>query len=176
MIAKTHRSFAFASATGTLILANQFTPLFEGKDPKIALAQAGVITAVAVVTATLPDFDQAIPFIRHRGITHSLWAILLIGYFTWRFQGDPMKFLPMLGLFIGYTGHIVGDAFSKAGIAWLYPFQRYAGQNGGAFYVKGFRGIFQPLYSVGQKTFIPPTFIWYGVGFVFALNLIIQLT
>lgn len=175
MIGKTHRSFAFASATGALLVANQFTTLFEGKEPTQALIQAGAITAVAVVTSTLPDFDRLIPFIRHRGITHSIWVIMIISYLTWKFKTDVKYFIPMLGLLIGYTSHIVGDAFSKAGIAWFYPFQRYESYSSGAFHVKGFRGIFQPLYSVGTKTFIPPTLIWYGIGLACSISLVMQL-
>lgn len=170
MIAKTHRSFAMASATTTMVLLASTTPIFTDVDPQVQVVSVAIVLVATYLSATLPDFDQYIPFISHRGITHAIWIPLALMYATWFHRMEPHIFEALLGVTIGYTSHIIGDAFSAAGIAFLYPFQRYTRLGSGAFYVKGPRGPFQPLYSVGAKTFINPSIIWYGIAIaMFAL-------
>lgn len=48
----------------------------------IAAPSVGVVLALAigvVVTGNLPDIDQNIPFVTHRGITHTVWFAVGIG-------------------------------------------------------------------------------------------------
>lgn len=163
MLAPTHRSFATASAGASLLVLSQVTDIFAETEPMSLITQSVIIMVVSFLTATLPDYDRMIPFIRHRGITHAIWIPAAIFYFLWQNLGEPYVFPALLGLFIGYTSHIVGDAFSTAGIAWFYPIQQYSGPPTGAFWVKGFRGPFLPLYSVGSPAIIKPTIIWYGI-------------
>ena len=166
MLAPTHRAFATASAGVTLLALSQTTDIFAESEPMLLATQSAIIILVSFLTATLPDYDRIIPFIRHRGITHAVWIPAIIFYFMWQNIGEPYTFPALLGLFIGYTSHIVGDAFSTAGIAWFYPIQRYGGSPNGAFWVKGFRGPFLPLYAVGDPFIIKPTIIWYGITFI----------
>lgn len=166
MLAPTHRSFATASAGATLLTLSQTTDLFTETEPVLLATQSAIVVAVSFLTAVLPDYDRVIPFIRHRGITHAIWIPAIIFYFLWQNIGEPYMFPALLGLFIGYTSHIVGDAFSTAGIAWFYPLQRYEGSPNGAFWVKGFRGPFLPLYSVGSPFIIKPTIIWYTITII----------
>lgn len=186
MLAPTHRAFAVASASATVAtlayttnIIAEIPTITEGLStpiPQVLLStpvpQILSILALLIVTfltATLPDIDQYIPFIRHRGITHAIWIPLGLGYLVWKFWNpqtlyDLSRLILLSGTFIGYTSHIIGDAFSSAGIAWFYPLQRYADSGTGAFYVKGFRGPFLPLYRVGQDIFINPSIIWYGIS------------
>ena len=42
--------------------------------------EAGAVGALGVAsTATVPDLDLRIPFVKHRGITHTVWFALLVG-------------------------------------------------------------------------------------------------
>lgn len=42
--------------------------------------EAGAVGALAAAsTATIPDLDVRVPFVRHRGITHTVWFALLVG-------------------------------------------------------------------------------------------------
>jgi len=42
--------------------------------------EAGAVGALAVAsTATVPDLDVRVPFVKHRGITHTVWFALLVG-------------------------------------------------------------------------------------------------
>ena len=67
----------------------------------------------AIMGASYPDIDQALP-IKHRGITHSLWAVLLLLGFTvivghynpLGFVWTHITLLPWLvGTIIGYMSH-----------------------------------------------------------------------
>lgn len=172
MLAKTHRSFAVASASASMVILAKTTSAFTDVDPVQATATIGVVMIAAYLSGALPDIDQYIPFMSHRGITHAIWIPLLLGYGTWAMRSEPYIFSGLLGMTIGYTSHIIGDAFSSAGIAFLYPFQRYQRTGSGAFYVKGFRGVFQPLYSVGQPSPIPPSLIYYSLSILLILTLL----
>ncbi len=70
---------------------------------------------------------------RHRGLLHSfagvgLTSIILSGYlapiFTW--LEWPLPFLPAFGsaFFAGCILHLLEDACTPSGVAWLYPFSR----------------------------------------------------
>lgn len=175
MLGPTHRAFGLMSSAGTLVLANKYTPIFAEKEPMTAIIQASAIIGVSIIASVLPDIDRLIPFIRHRGITHAIWIPMLIAYFIYQYQDNPYYVTPLIGLFIGYTGHIIGDAFSTAGVALLYPIERYKDYNSGAFHVKGFRGIFQPLYKVGEAHLVNPVWLYNFVGSLLTILLIIQL-
>lgn len=73
----------------------------------------------AVFVSTMPDYDQKIPFLRHRGQTHSLlWPILLCiasGYYS------PAL---LLGACIGWFSHLVIDLFNGKGEEILWPFTK----------------------------------------------------
>ena len=45
-----------------------------------ASLEAGAVGAVGVASlAMVPDLDMRIPFVKHRGITHTVWFALLVG-------------------------------------------------------------------------------------------------
>ncbi|MFA4886820.1 MAG: metal-dependent hydrolase [Candidatus Nanoarchaeia archaeon] len=57
----------------------------------------------------------------HRGFVHSMFAALFfyftLAYFNLQVIGD--------GLLIGYLAHLIGDASTKEGVAFLYPFSKF---------------------------------------------------
>ena len=57
----------------------------------------------------------------HRGFVHSMFAALffyfILAYFNLQTIGD--------GLLIGYLAHLIGDASTKEGVAFLYPFSKF---------------------------------------------------
>jgi len=57
-------------------------------------------------------------FVKHRGIFHSIFMALAISYIIYLFTGYFSGFL------IGYLSHLVADAMTKSGIAFLYPFSK----------------------------------------------------
>ena len=61
----------------------------------------------------IKPISRAIP---HRTITHTLWAVALIGGAAWYFES-----VYLLALTLGYALHVAEDSFSRQGIRWFYP-------------------------------------------------------
>lgn len=96
----------FAPVGALLIGTGQTTP-----------AIIGWMSAVAV--STLPDLDSRVPLFEHRGITHTVWFVILcsgiIGI------GVAVVFPAMylyvtLGVFVGLTSHLLADVLTPMGI------------------------------------------------------------
>lgn len=85
--------------------------------------------AVCLALTRLPDYDLKVPFMTHRGITHTVWFALLVGGAlggaAWVLTGQ----LP-LAAFAGGVGvlsvgaHLFADVITPAGIAPLWPVSR----------------------------------------------------
>ena len=92
-------------------------------------ALGGVVILLA--TATLPDIDLRIPFIQHRGITHTVWFAAFVGLVvtsTLEFAavplGDPrFPAATFCGAVTTYSilTHIAGDALTPMGIRPFAP-------------------------------------------------------
>lgn len=164
MLGRTHRAFALASAAGICLAAASLRP--ESVASITWAGRTGLFLGGAWAAASLPDIDRVLFW--HRGFTHTIWVVagLLFAahaipdiYILW---GQPLLY----GIALGYFSHLLGDAFSKAGVAWFYPLQGYVREPGGVFYVKGFRGPFLPLYEVGDKAFAFAPALWYGLAVI----------
>lgn len=74
----------------------------------------------------------------HRGLTHSLFGLLL-AFLTTVLLINLSSFPAILGLYftLGYALHLIQDSFSKSGVKWLLPFSDKQFQSGfGRFYYK----------------------------------------
>lgn len=89
--------------------------------------------AGALALAMLPDQDQRVPGLEHRGPTHTIWFALLVGAVCGAAggtlgaaRGDALLAVG-LGLFAGLVGlvtmlaHIAADALTPAGVRPLAP-------------------------------------------------------
>lgn len=102
------------------------------------LAALGVVefavggAAVAVAGAMLPDWDQRVPFISHRGPTHTVWFALLVGavYAAIGAALGSSAGMAGIGLFslvggaVGVAtivGHLLGDVLTPMGIRPFKP-------------------------------------------------------
>lgn len=76
----------------------------------------------------LPDIDQPDSILgrfnplaktlKHRTITHTLWAAILVTWLCWHFGNhQPLWY----GLALGYWAHLLEDFFSRESVPWLYP-------------------------------------------------------
>lgn len=87
-------------------------------------------TAVVLMLATVPDVDNSIPGIAHRGITHTVWAALLVGALLallgWRLhaagpgRGSATRFAFLLGT-LTVLSHLLGDVITPMGIRPFAP-------------------------------------------------------
>ena len=93
--------------------------------PHSAVQNMVLFVVAAFVAATIPDLDLTIPFMKHRGISHSLVGLATVTIICtaiavylrdntamWFFAGFP----------IGYFSHLVSDSFTEHRVAWLRPF------------------------------------------------------
>lgn len=160
MLGKTHRPFALTVSAGALLLVHSHMPMYNVPPMEYAL-RVSITFGAAYVAGVLPDIDRVFPW--HRGITHAVWLPLVFLYLAfYKFAGHGIYAPLFFGAFLGYMSHLAGDAFSKAGVAWFYPFQRYIRYDNGAFVVKGRRGPFQPVYEVGDRMFWFMPYVWYA--------------
>lgn len=81
--------------------------------------------------ATFPDIDLRIPFVKHRGITHTVWFAVFVGVVVYSIldiaalpSGDPRLPVPAfsgaLMTFSIFT-HLAGDALTPMGIRPFTP-------------------------------------------------------
>lgn len=87
------------------------------------LAVLGGVAAVAL--ATLPDRDMRVPFVSHRGITHTVWFALAVGAVLagvgWA-VGDslaPRRLVAAFGFAVGavtVASHVASDALTPMGV------------------------------------------------------------
>lgn len=70
-------------------------------------------------------------FFGHRGITHSLFGLVL-ALFTIGLICSLTPLNPMTGVFfvLGYALHLIEDSFSKSGVKWLLPLSNKSFQFG----------------------------------------------
>ncbi len=94
------------------------------------LALAG--GAIVVSGAMLPDIDMRIPFIKHRGITHTVWFAIAVGValgvisVAMGIQVGLLEaiILGSFGLFVGILtigAHLLADALTPMGIRLFDP-------------------------------------------------------
>jgi inner membrane protein len=61
------------------------------------------------------------PWLKHRGMTHTIWAVPIWGIIAWGLE----KQLQVEGLAItamlGYLSHLIADTLTPSGVKWLYP-------------------------------------------------------
>ncbi|WP_256758043.1 metal-dependent hydrolase [Cohnella sp. WQ 127256] len=61
------------------------------------------------------------PWLKHRGMTHTVWALLLWGAIGWGLEQQ----LQIVGItFVavaGYASHLLADTLTPNGVKWLYP-------------------------------------------------------
>jgi membrane-bound metal-dependent hydrolase YbcI (DUF457 family) len=105
MLGTTHLLFSF--------LFGSF--LFNYLSPPTLLGKI-IFAALLLIGTFFPDLDLKIPALKHRGIFHTIWPVLLILIVNFVF----MKY-SILALAIGYGSHLIADSLTVFGVAPIYP-------------------------------------------------------
>jgi inner membrane protein len=62
-----------------------------------------------------------VPWLAHRGMTHTVWALLLWGAIGWGLEQQLQIEGIMVVSIAGYASHLLADTLTPAGVKWLYP-------------------------------------------------------
>lgn len=101
--------------------------LLAGRPDLAVLGEVGM-----VALATLPDYDQRVPLVKHRGSSHTVWFALLVGAVLgtagWVLGGRPAApadgELAVFGFTVGtlsVCSHLLGDVLTPMGIRPFWP-------------------------------------------------------
>lgn len=100
-------------------------PLFGPEHRWLALLGLPVV----LFASRLPDIDQRVPIVPHRGPTHTVWFAVLLGLGTWtvfRAALPGSALLVQLGIpgtiAFGVISHLAADAFTSTGVRPFWPF------------------------------------------------------
>ncbi|GAA0526690.1 inner membrane protein [Halorubrum aquaticum] len=104
-----------------------YSPVGFGLAAIAGLELAAGAAAVVAWTAMVPDLDTQVPFVKHRGITHTVWFALAVGLAfglvggTMGIEGGPVATLGLaaVGFVLGagtIVSHLLADAITPMGI------------------------------------------------------------
>jgi membrane-bound metal-dependent hydrolase YbcI (DUF457 family) len=101
------------------------TSVSSGGTPEAAI-NAGMMVAGGAVGGILPDLDVKIPFLKHRGFSHTLYGALIctLSVFIVGLLGLPQAIPFSVGLFFGYVAHLFLDSQTVSGIYWFRFYHR----------------------------------------------------
>ncbi|WP_223068554.1 metal-dependent hydrolase [Paenibacillus caui] len=88
-----------------------------------AVAGAGLLPGMTWLSG-FGIFVMIAPWLKHRGMTHTIWALLI-----WYLLSQGMeRQLGIDGIALtaaaGYASHLVADTLTSSGVKWLYPLSR----------------------------------------------------
>lgn len=111
MLNSTHLLFSFL-----------FGSLFLDYIHPASLLAKVVFAALLLIGTSFPDLDLRIPSLKHRGILHTIWPIILVLILN----AVLARFLPfsITAFALGYGSHLFADALTKEGVKPLYPLSK----------------------------------------------------
>lgn len=144
MTKNTHIAGGVLAATSFICLANVYTDDFVEGGVASALSLVGAIAMISGASqgALLPDIEKKgssissrhkfISFLTriiftHRGFTHSLLALILVGLVIFPLgllipKGIGLSYAT--GFVLGYLSHLVLDALNSTGVPFFYPLNK----------------------------------------------------
>ncbi|SEM98168.1 metal-dependent hydrolase [Lihuaxuella thermophila] len=120
------------------LINNFIFPSLKRAFRSFALAAIGVVMVLMYFLKDLPEwvlytgiFAAGVAYVPHRSVTHSLLAC---AYVTWIiYQADPEY---TYAVAFGYLSHLLADAFTSAGVPFLWPYSKKFGLKGLGIKVK----------------------------------------
>ncbi|SMG18843.1 metal-dependent hydrolase [Paenibacillus aquistagni] len=64
------------------------------------------------------------PWLKHRGLTHTVWAMLLWGFIASGLENALQLDGVMAVAILGYFSHLLADTFTPRGVKWFHPLLR----------------------------------------------------
>ncbi|MFX3632810.1 MAG: metal-dependent hydrolase [Candidatus Pristimantibacillus sp.] len=66
-------------------------------------------------------FVAWVPWLKHRGMTHTVWAVMIWGMIGSGLEQELQLEGIMNVAVLGYLSHLVADTLTPSGVKWLYP-------------------------------------------------------
>lgn len=66
-------------------------------------------------------FAAWVPWLKHRGMTHTVWAVPIWGAIGWGLENQLQLEGIAIVAMLGYLSHLVADTLTPSGVKWLYP-------------------------------------------------------
>ncbi len=71
-------------------------------------------------------FVAIAPWLRHRGMTHTIWAVLFWAAIGWGLENQLHIEGIMKVAAAGYFSHLLADTLTPSGVKWFYPFYKHS--------------------------------------------------
>lgn len=69
-------------------------------------------------------FVAWIPWLKHRGLSHTVWAMIIWGAIAWGLENQlQVEGITIVAL-AGYFSHLLADTLTPSGVKWLFPLSR----------------------------------------------------
>jgi inner membrane protein len=118
-----YRTYAVIAVT-TLLLGFVARAGFI-RNALVSLVGLGLISSGLVWSMTwLISFGVYVawvPWLKHRGMTHTVWAFLWWGSIGWGLQQQLQIQGVMIVSMLGYLSHLLADTLTPSGVKWFYP-------------------------------------------------------
>lgn len=86
----------------------------------IGLIYFGFVMTMSWLIA-LGVFVTWVPWLKHRGMTHTVWALFIWGGIGYGLE-QQMQIQGIMNVaFAGYLSHLIADTLTPSGVKWLYP-------------------------------------------------------
>ncbi|WP_123040274.1 metal-dependent hydrolase [Cohnella candidum] len=116
---------AFAAIAGTVLLLGLATSQGTIRNALTSLIGLGVVYyGIRIDQRWLLELGVFVawaPWLKHRGMTHTVWALLLWGYIGWGLETQLGIQGIMLTSAAGYASHLIADSLTPQGVKWLFP-------------------------------------------------------
>lgn len=115
----------FSAAAVTILLLGFVTSQGMIRNALVSLIGIGVLFAGVHAKQNwlleLGVFVAWVPWLKHRGLTHTVWALILWSQIGWELE----KQLNIEGILVtsvaGYASHLLADTLTPNGVKWLFP-------------------------------------------------------
>jgi inner membrane protein len=115
----------FAAIAVTILLLGFVTSQGTIRNALISLIGMGLVYAGGQSNQKwlleLGVFVTWVPWLKHRGMTHTVWALILWGEIGWGLE-KQMKMEGIMATSVaGYLSHLLADTLTPQGVKWLFP-------------------------------------------------------
>jgi inner membrane protein len=116
---------AYAMVAVTLLLIGFVSKTGAIRNAMVSLVGCGLLYAGCTSAQTwligLGVVIAVAPWLKHRGMTHTVWALGIWGAIGWGLE-NQLRINGIMAVSIaGYASHLIADTLTPSGVKWLFP-------------------------------------------------------